>query len=1291
VHPQFSGIRQTDDVAGISNGESAVERNLLAYLPAVHANWLATEPTRLWREIDGSLVFADVSGFTPLTERLARRGKVGAEDLTDALNGVFCELLAVAGGFGGDCLKFGGDALLLLFGGDGHARRAAAAAFGMLVALRPFRRLRTEAGVARLDMSVGVHTGKVHLFLAGSAHRELVAAGPGVTRALEMEAAANAGQILLSPEAAAQLDERDLGEALGPGRLLIRRPAAPPPPTMSQPTTLTLDARRGIPGTLIDHLAVGRQEGEHRLAAIGFLQFGHSDQLVVEAGAEALAGALDSLIGHIQSVCLDHDVTFLATDVDKNAGKVILATGTPVASSDDGDRLLRALHQIVEGPQVLPVRAGANQGRIFSVDVGSSERRCFTVMGDAVNLTARVMGKAEWGGLLATSELLGRVQTRFHVTALEPFLVKGKSEPVSAQKVGAPQGVRDASGADLPLIGRKRELAVLREALASAHEGEGRIVELIGEAGLGKSRLVRELVGLPHWLPLVTFEAGKYSRATPYFALQRAFRRVVGAPPDGQPKEVEDALRRCVEWMAPNLAPWLPLIGVPLGLDLDQTPETARLDPTHRRATLQNVVIELLDGLLPGPILLVIQDSHWLDDASAELTRQLAAGIGRRPWAIVITRRDVPEGLHLDDSPVLRRLELAPLAGTAAASLASAVAGEAAIPPYLLEQMVERSGGNPLFLQELVAAASTGAITELPDSVDAVMAASIDTLGPEDRMLLRRAAVLGSRFQPGQLAGLLGVPTSGLAEHLRRLEHFLFQDETGTLRFRHGLIRDVAYEGLPFRTRRELHGRAAALIEATAGAHPETMSELLALHWHQARRYDASWRYSRLAGERAQRNAAPVEAAAFFSDALEAGRQLTDISPADLSDVAERLGDVYELGGRYNEATVAYRQARRLAREDRLRLANLYRKDGWVREREGRLAQGLRYYRRAFSELDQAPEGVESDRLRASVTTACGAFRLRQGRHQQAIPLLEEAAARAEATGDQLVLADAYRLLDWAHIELGTFDRDTYREQSLAIYEELEDQVGQSKVLNNMGIAAYYQGRWDDSVTYYERSSEAASRAGDLLFRALVFNNIAEIRSDQGHLQEAEDLLNSALNIWRGARRTLLIGLATSNMGRVAARFGRLDEAANRLRTAREIFQTAGASSMLLEADARDAERLVFAAEPEAALEMAADVRARTERFGGMPYVLAMLDRLSGYAACQQGDPKGGYARLEASLDRARGARVDYEIALTLEAMTRVGPLVDATGIDVIASEAEEIFHRLGVVSTLTVPLSPAR
>jgi tetratricopeptide (TPR) repeat protein len=189
------------------------------------------------------------------------------------------------------------------------------------------------------------------------------------------------------------------------------------------------------------------------------------------------------------------------------------------------------------------------------------------------------------------------------------------------------------------------------------------------------------------------------------------------------------------------------------------------------------------------------------------------------------------------------------------------------------------------------------------------------------------------------------------------------------------------------------------------------------------------------------------------------------------------------------------------------------------------------------------------------------------------------------------VLAHAYRLLDWIRIELRLEAEIPYSELSLAIYDELGDEVGRTNALNNMGIAAYYEGRWDDASAWYRDSLEAARAAGALAMEALLLNNIAEISSDQGHTVEADTLFHEALTIWRASGHAMT-GMALGNLGRVAAREHRFDDVAAWYAQARAVLRRIGGEAMLLEADARDAERFVLAGYPDAAIELANDVDA---------------------------------------------------------------------------------------------------
>src|SRR2546430_168513 len=200
---------------------------LKPYVPRLVLDWLREDPQAKHRRVEGTLAFVDISGFTKMTERLARHGKVGAEEVNDVLDLCFTRLLDIAYDSAGSVLKWGGDAVLLLFDGPGHAPRAARAAYGMRGALRQLGRLSTSAGFVSLRMSIGMHSGDFDFFLVGNSHRELLVTGPAASATVAMEQLATAGQIALSPATAALLPPECLGQLVGEARLLRNEPASP--------------------------------------------------------------------------------------------------------------------------------------------------------------------------------------------------------------------------------------------------------------------------------------------------------------------------------------------------------------------------------------------------------------------------------------------------------------------------------------------------------------------------------------------------------------------------------------------------------------------------------------------------------------------------------------------------------------------------------------------------------------------------------------------------------------------------------------------------------------------------------------------------------------------------------------------------------------------------------------------------------------------------------------------------------------------------------------------------------
>jgi class 3 adenylate cyclase/tetratricopeptide (TPR) repeat protein len=1236
--------------------------------------------------VDGTIAFVDVSGFTKLSEALAKHGKIGAEELAATIGQCFSPLLAIAYANGGRLLKFGGDALLLLFSGEEHQARACRAAFEMRRALRVVGRLTVLGHHVTLRMSVGIHSGLFDMFLVGRSHRELVVAGPAASATVVMESRAAAGEILVSPATAAALAPGDLGPTKGDGRLLRRPPVvAVAAPTPLDPVGPGGDLSECIPVSIVGALMGASHEPEHRRVAVAFVHFDGTDEMLAGPGVGATAGYLDQLITDIQEAVDARRVTFLGTDIDHDGGKVILVAGAPSTSGDDEDHMLLALRQIMDRDRTPPLRVGVNRGPVFAGDIGPSFRRTFTVMGDTVNLAARLMAKAAPRQILATPEVLARSRSEFAFDKVPPFTVKGKAKPVDAVDVGPRVGARTVEdGASFPLVGRRREMAVWREKAEAVMAGSGSVVEVVGEPGVGKSRLIEEFrsVGAAAGMVMLSVTCEYYDSSTPYGALRGLLRRLLGLEEPTLEETTKPAtaqrLAEVLTELAPELVPWAPLIGAVADIDVPATPETSELGPEFWALRRGEVMTKLLDVLLPSPTVLVVEDAHWMDEASAELLRHvLAMGTGR-PWLWCLTRRDVESGFVPKESSCLR---LEPLAGAEATQLAQVAARDAPLPAHQAAALVERSGGNPLFLRELVAAAREAQdIDELPDSIEAVIAARIDRLSADDRQFLRRASVLG-RTAPVELLGAVLEEVPGAADPIwARLGEFAAPDEVGNLVFRHALLRDSAYDGLSYRLRRQLHASAGEAIRTGAGDNAEEHAELLSMHYLQAQEYGEAWKYSLVAAERARAVYANVDAAEFYERALAAARRLLELTNRELAQVHEALGDVRDRSGGYVQAVVQYRGARRLVRDDPLADARLMLKLARIHGWKDGYADALRWITRALHLL-QGVKGLEAERQRAQLLAWYARFCQERGHHGRAITWSKRAIAQAELADEKEALANALLVLDWAQMELGRLDRPTNWERALALMEELGDLHGQGRMLNSLAVFAYYRGRWDEAHELYGRAQDMARRSGSPVHLAVYEGNMAEIALDQGRAEEAERLFESVSRTCRAAGHRSSETHVTGSLARAAARLGRYDDAKRLFEEAWQKAVELGGEAESLEVGARWAECQLLAGDVDGARARAEAGLERARALGGVAQQLPLLHRVRGVALARGGDRHGAAVELGQSLEAARLLHVEYEAALTMGVMAALGLEREGRAAADLEWESKRILDGLGVVS----------
>ncbi len=1268
------GVRENETL------DEAAGAAVIPYLPRITLEWLRDAPAERHRALAGTMAFVDVSGFTAMSERLAPKGRLGAEEVTDVMSATFGRLLAVAYELGGGLVKLGGDALLLFFDGDAHAARACAAAWGMRDSLAALGPLQTSVGPVELKMHVGIHSGDFDFFLVGSRHRELIVAGPDAAVTVEMEDTAEAGEIAISDATAAQLEPSCLGDRKGSGTLLSSPPSVAFTGIPPLPHTAELDVTGCIPEALREHLAAERVESEHRRAAVAFVRFGGSDH-------ELDTEAVEEVVEAVEEAAAAHGVCFLESDIDGVGGRIVLVAGVPTTAGEDEERLLRTVRAAVDAETKLPLHVGVAAGNVFAGRIGPPYRQAFTILGGTAALAARLMAKADARSIWTTPDLLDRSRTAFATESVGALALKGKAEPVEAIAVGEVAGTREPATPRkrLPLVDRQRELPVLDAALVPVRMGFGSFVELIGDAGIGKSRILEELCDRAEGLTLVSAGCEQYEATTPYFPFRKLLRGLLDVEVDGDPEANTVALADRLERIDPELVPWTPLVADVIDTPVHATPEANDLQPAFRRARLHGVVETVLGELLEPPTLLLMEDVHWMDEASSDLLRHLGSRVATKPWLVCSTRRPGEAGfLAAAGTPPVpaMSLRLDPLPEADAHELAVA-AGAEGLPPEELAAITERAGGNPLFVQELVAATrgSEQGLEELPESVEGVLTSRIDGLAPGDRALLRWASVLGASFSSELIGRVLeGDSDAALdAESWDRLGEFVERDPyvAGTFHFRHALIRDAAYEGLSFRRRRELHARVADVLRETATDEAEA-AETLSLHFSLAERHEETWRFSLLAAERARAKFANADASELFRRALDVAANVPSLASEEVGRVWESLADVLELGGDYAGARRAYEQARDLLRSDPDALAGLSLKEGRLRENEGHYAEALDWYEQGLRYADELDGFARTlNRLRLSLGYA--AARFRQGSFEECVEWVERVIDEARTAGALPELAHAYYLGHLAYTSLGSPKRHQVRELALPIYEELGDLLGQANALNNLGIDAYYEGRWDEALEYYGRSRAARDRIGDIVGAATIANNIAEILSDQGRIEAAEAELHEVRTICEAAGSRLMTAVADANLGRAAARAGRADEAQELLTAAAAALREIDAGSFVVEVQARLAEAALFAGDFEGALAGADEAEAITGT-SAPPAVQALLHRIRGQALLLRGDEEVAAHEFEESLRIAREGAMLYETALTLRARAK------HTGSEEDAQEAQLIFRELDVVDVPWLP-----
>jgi class 3 adenylate cyclase/tetratricopeptide (TPR) repeat protein len=974
------------------------------------------------------------------------------------------------------------------------------------------------------------------------------------------------------------------------GRGLVWTGAARPTSTPGSPPAID-PARAPLsytPSHLAEKILTSKSalEGERKQITVLFADLKGSMELLADCDPEEARQLLDPVLEHMMAAVHRYEGT-----VNQVMGDGIMALfGAPIAHEDHAVRACyAALHmqetvtrygdemQRAHGVPV-QIRVGLHSGAVVVRGIDSSLHMDYTAAGQTTHLAARMEQMAKPGSVLVTAETLQRAEGHIQVKPLGPVAVKGLAAPVEVFELAGAGPTRTplqafAARGLTRFAGRQLEIEALRQALGHAATGHGQVVAVIGEPGVGKTRLCYELIHSHQthgWLVLES-SAVSYGQTTPYLPVRELLTAYFQIDGRDEARKIREQVTGKLVTLDPTLGPTLPAFLTLLDVPVEDAPWQA-LDPSQRRQrTLQAIKALLLRESRVQPMLVVCENLHWIDAETQALLESLLESLPTARMLLLVSYR--PEYQHgWGQKSYYTQLRLDPLPQASAEDFLETLLGEDAGLTPLKRLLIARTEGNPFFLEESVRTLVEHGILvgapgayhlvqvlasiQVPATVQAVLAARIDRLPPEEKRLLQAAAVIGTDVPFLLLQALGEIPEASLRGALTHLQAAEFLYETRLFpeveyTFKHALTQQVAYESLLQERRRSLHARIVKALETLAVERVAEQVERLAHHALRGEVWDKALAYSRRAGEKAMARSAYREAVASFEQALGALAHLpeTRATRAQAIDLRIALRSALWPSGDLGRILALLREAETLAEalDDPRRLAQvslfLFENFRFM----GAYAPASAAAQRALALATASGEVV----LRAQANQRLGQAYQAQGDYRRAIDCLRQSLAgfdgaqRREHFGQVIlpaVLSRAY--LAWCHAELGTFaEGRSLGEEGLRIAEAVAHPGSLMYAYHGIGLLALRQGDLPRALPWLERALGLNHDADLPLFFPWIAAALGAAYALAGRGADAVPLLMRALERATASGTVIHQALCGLSLGEAQLLAGRLEEA----------------------------------------------------------------------------------------------------------------------------------------------------
>ena len=927
-------------------------------------------------------------------------------------------------------------------------------------------------------------------------------------------------------------------------------------------------------------------EGERKLVTVLFADIKGSTELIAGLDPEEARTLLDAALHAMMEAVHRYEGT-----VNQVLGDGIMALfGAPLAHEDHAVRacyaaltMQAAMRRYADEVRrshglVVQIRVGLNSGEVVVRAIGNDLHMDYSAVGQATHLAARMEQLATPGSILLTTTTLRLVEGFVQVQALGPVPVKGLADPVEVFELTGATALRrrlqaTAARGLTRFVGRQTEIETLNHTLERARAGHGQLVAVVGEPGVGKSRLVYEFVHAHRthgWLVLESASVS-YGKATPYFPVIDLLKRYVHLDDHDEPRTIRAKVTGQVLTLDEALQETIPAL---LGL-LDALPEDSpflRLDPPQRRQrTLDALKRLLMRESQIQPLLLVFEDLHWIDAETQALLDSLIESLPTAQLLLLVNYR--PEYQHGWGSKTFyTQLRLDPLPPASAEELLQALVGEDASLAPLKQLLIERTAGNPFFLEESVRtlveiqalAGERGSYRltqslptiQIPATVQAVLAARIDRLPSEEKRLLQTAAVMGTEVPFPLLHAIAELPEETLHRGLAYLQaaEFLYETRLFPEReytFKHALTHEVAYGGLLQDRRRVLHARIVEAIETLYSERLTEQVEQLAHHAWRGEVWHKALAYFRQAGEKALARSAHREAVGYFEQALSALPHLPEQrhTREQAIDLRLALRTALMPSGDFGRTLAALREAEFLAvaLDDPRRL--------------GQVSIVLSRYFYAIGVYDQAIAAAQRTLalataggevvLHALANLSLGQAYHAQGDYRRAIDCFGQTMAfldgarRRERFGQVFLPAVQCQVrLAWCHAELGTFAQGrAFGEEGLRIAETVAHPASLMQACWGIGLLSLHQGDLPRALPLLERAVGICQDADLPVYFPWFAPALGAAYTLGGRVTDAVPLLTRAMEWTTATEMTVPQVPCSLPLGEAYLRAGRLEEA----------------------------------------------------------------------------------------------------------------------------------------------------